>query len=75
MRGELKTETAIPFEPYYDRDGIVVYNADCRQVLPFLGSFDLLLSDPPYGIDESSKKQSSRQGHGLANQRNYGDYD
>ena len=40
----------IPFEPYFDRDGITIYNADCRQVLPFLGTFDLLLTDPPYGV-------------------------
>jgi DNA modification methylase len=37
--------------PYYDRDGITIYNADCRDVLPSLGSFDLLLTDPPYGIN------------------------
>lgn len=36
--------------PYYDQDGITIYNADCRQVLPFLERFDLLLTDPPYGI-------------------------
>ena len=65
----------VPFEPYFNRDGIVIYNADCRQVLPFLGRFDLLLTDPPYGIGESSKKQAARQGHGLASQRDYGDYE
>lgn len=27
-----------------------LYNADCRDVLPELGRFDLLLTDPPYGI-------------------------
>lgn len=37
-------------EPYYSQDGIVIYNADCRKVLPFLDRFDLLLTDPPYGI-------------------------
>ena len=37
-------------EPYYDCDGITIYNADCREVLPQLGQFDLLLTDPPYGI-------------------------
>lgn len=42
----------IPFEPYYDKDGITIYNADCKQVLPFLPKFDLLLTDPPYGIGE-----------------------
>lgn len=35
--------------PFYDRDGITIYNADCRDVLPMLGKFDLLLTDPPYG--------------------------
>ena len=37
-------------KPYYDQDGITIYNADCRDVLPTLGKFDLLLTDPPYGI-------------------------
>lgn len=27
-----------------------LYNEDCRDVLPELGRFDLLLTDPPYGI-------------------------
>lgn len=40
----------MPFTPYYDEEGITIYNADCRQVLPFLQRFDLLLTDPPYGI-------------------------
>ncbi len=36
--------------PYYSHDGIVIYNADCRDVLPALaqGSIDLVLTDPPY---------------------------
>lgn len=40
----------IPFRPYYEECGITIYHADCRQVLPFLQRFDLLLTDPPYGI-------------------------
>lgn len=36
-------------EPYYKQNGITIYNADCRDVLPELGTFDLLLTDPPYG--------------------------
>jgi DNA modification methylase len=40
----------MPFRPYYEGSGITIYHADCRQVLPFLGRFDLLLTDPPYGI-------------------------
>ena len=41
-----------PFKPYYDEDGITIYHGDCRQVLPFLGEFDLLLTDPPYGLGD-----------------------
>ncbi|MGI8475243.1 MAG: DNA-methyltransferase [Thermomicrobiales bacterium] len=38
--------------PYYEQDGITIFNADCRDVLPTLaaGSVDLVLTDPPYGI-------------------------
>lgn len=36
--------------PYYDHGGITIYNSDCRDLLPHLGKFDLLLTDPPYGI-------------------------
>lgn len=35
--------------PYYDRDGIAIYNCDNRLILPQLKA-DLLLTDPPYGI-------------------------
>jgi DNA modification methylase len=37
-------------EPYYKQDGITIYNADCRDVLPQLESVDLLLTDPPFGL-------------------------
>ena len=57
-----KCERGIPVEPYYDRGGIVIYNADCRQVLPFLGKSDLLLTDPPYGILSGSKSKGSGAG-------------
>ena len=36
---------------YYEESGIMIYNADCREVLPALGSVDLVLTDPPYGVD------------------------
>src|SRR4029079_14253819 len=39
--------------PYYDdpKAGITIYHGDCREILPLLGRFDLLLTDPPYGIN------------------------
>jgi site-specific DNA-methyltransferase (adenine-specific) len=36
--------------PYYEATGITIYHGDCREILPQLGRFDLLLTDPPYGI-------------------------
>lgn len=50
---------AVPFKPYYQSGGITIYHADCRQVLPFLPRFDLLLTDPPYGL---GKKLTGGQG-------------
>jgi len=52
---------AVPFKPYYESGGITIYHADCRQVLPFLPRFDLLLTDPPYGIGD---KWQGGSGHG-----------
>lgn len=49
----------VPFAPFYDRDGITIFNCDCRQVLPFLGRFDLLLTDPPYGIGADKQNAHS----------------
>ena len=37
-------------KPYYEEEGIVIYHADCREVLPQLGNVDLIVTDPPYGI-------------------------
>jgi site-specific DNA-methyltransferase (adenine-specific) len=40
-------------QPYYqdDRSGITIYLGDCREVLPTLGKFDALLTDPPFGVN------------------------
>jgi site-specific DNA-methyltransferase (adenine-specific)/modification methylase len=38
-------------EPYYQEDGITIYHARAEDVLPQLPAVDLLLTDPPYGID------------------------
>jgi DNA modification methylase len=34
--------------PYYEQDGITIYHGDCREVLPAIGSVELLVTDPPY---------------------------
>jgi site-specific DNA-methyltransferase (adenine-specific) len=38
--------------PYYEKDGIVIYHGDCRDILPQLEPVDLVLTDPPYGIGD-----------------------
>ena len=53
-------------KPYYEHAGITIYHGDCLRVLealaPHFGDkpFDLLLTDPPYGIGEARGKNKSR---------------
>lgn len=47
-------------KPYYDDGrGIQIYLGDCREVLPALPAPDLLLGDPPYGIDYHTSSSRS----------------
>lgn len=66
--------------PYYDRDGITIYHGDCREILPLLepGSIDLVLTDPPYGINlntdnsrftPGARGNVSKRGHAMPNVR------
>ena len=52
--------------PYYDRDGIVIYHGDCRDVLPSIdpSSVDLLLTDPPYGINANTDNAKRNESAG-----------
>lgn len=64
-----------------------LYLGDCMDILPTLGKVDAVITDPPYGIGESSKKVASRQrggklgnllgykGKAMADQRDYGEFD
>ena len=38
-------------KPYYQDDYVTIYHGDCREILPGLPKVDLVLTDPPYGID------------------------
>lgn len=65
----------------------VLYCGACEDVLPLIGKVDAVVTDPPYGIGESSKKVQSRQRGGnlgkllgsksksMADQKDYGDFD
>jgi site-specific DNA-methyltransferase (adenine-specific) len=47
--------------PYYEEPGITIYCGDCAEIAPTLGQFDLLCTDPPYGIGEARKDHGSRR--------------
>lgn len=46
--------------PYYESDGIAIYHGDCAEIAPQLGRFDLLCTDPPYGIGEARSMSRGR---------------
>lgn len=41
-------------------EGVTLYLGDCREILPTLGRFDAVVTDPPYGIGEAAGKNKSR---------------
>ncbi len=54
-------------------DSITLHLGDCREILPTLGKVDAVVTDPPYGIGESSAKVASRGK--LAAPKDYGAFD
>ena len=60
----LATQAAsTPPAPYYQDQAVTIYCGDCMDILPRLGRFDLLLTDPPYGINMDC-------GHGFGGRPN-----
>jgi site-specific DNA-methyltransferase (adenine-specific)/modification methylase len=53
-------------KPYYQDDWATIYHGDCRDVLPMLEPVDLVLTDPPYGINYAH----SGDGRGKHSRRN-----
>ncbi len=46
-------------KPYYQDEAVTIYHGDCRDILPHLPKVDLVLTDPPYGIDYHSGQNGS----------------
>lgn len=46
--------TSALFRPYFADSAVTIYHGDCRKIVPHLDPVDLLLTDPPYGINASS---------------------
>jgi site-specific DNA-methyltransferase (adenine-specific) len=63
-------------KPYYEHAGITIYHGDCREILPELPKVDLVLTDPPYGINAGDqRRQKSRTKMALATDYGANDWD
>ena len=56
---------------YYSDDAVAIAHADCRDVLPLLEPVDLVLTDPPYGIDLDTSNHKYK--HGISRPKLLGD--
>lgn len=45
--------------PYYQDNYATIYHSDCREILPQILNYDLVITDPPYGIDYQSRYRIS----------------
>lgn len=53
-----------------------LYLGDCQEILPALGQFNAVVTDPPYGIDvlnKTYKNKNLKPGKSLATKRQYSD--
>jgi DNA modification methylase len=59
-------------KPYYEHAGIVIYHADCREVLAHIQA-DALVTDPPYGVGLGDCGDERAGAHGMKHEA-YSDF-
>lgn len=47
-------------KPYYEHGGVSIYLGDCREVMLGLPSVDLVITDPPYGMNFQSNHRNTK---------------
>lgn len=46
--------------PYYEANGITLYHGDSRKLLPMVEDADLVITDPPYGMNFQSNYRAKK---------------
>jgi DNA modification methylase len=67
--GARSTAISLP-RPYHEESAVTIFHGDSAQILPLLGQFDLLLTDPKYGIGADAAAAKNRGKWGW---KHYGD--
>jgi site-specific DNA-methyltransferase (adenine-specific) len=52
-------------KPYFQDSAVTIYHGDCRVIVPQLGRFDLLLTDPPFGIGFAAQPTTGQRKRGM----------
>ena len=48
-------------KPYYQDSAVTLYHGDCRELVPLLGRFDAIITDPPYGVYLGARANNNRE--------------
>lgn len=60
-------------KPYFEDESVTIYHGDCRELLSEMPRVDLVLTDPPYGMNWIAPKYTNGQrGHGPPSSKNWG---
>lgn len=54
-------------KPYYESEGVILYHGDARLLFPQIRGYDLILTDPPYGINWIGHPCSTKEWNQIPN--------